>query len=81
MDRAAWRAVIHGVACCDSWGRKELDMTEQLNCFELIGLDAMIIFFCMLSLSQLFQYPLSPLSTSFLVPLCFLPEEWCHLHI
>ena len=24
MDREAWR-------CCDSWGRKELDMTEQLN--------------------------------------------------
>ena len=20
-----------GLACCDSWGRKELDMTEQLN--------------------------------------------------
>ena len=31
MDRAAWRAVIHGVACCDSWGRKELDMPEKLN--------------------------------------------------
>ena len=25
MDREAWRAV------CDSWGRKELDMTERLN--------------------------------------------------
>ena len=21
--------------CCDSWGRKESDMTEQLNCTEL----------------------------------------------
>ena len=32
MDREAWRAVIHGVlACCDSWGRKESDMTERLN--------------------------------------------------
>ena len=20
-----------GLACCNSWGRKELDMTEQLN--------------------------------------------------
>ena len=20
-----------GLACCDSWGRKELDMTEQLS--------------------------------------------------
>ena len=24
MDREAWR-------CCDSWGRKEWDMTERLN--------------------------------------------------
>ena len=24
-----------GLACCDSWGRKELDMTERLNCIEL----------------------------------------------
>ena len=21
-----------GLACCDPWGRKELDMTERLNC-------------------------------------------------
>ena len=25
-----------GLACCDSWGRKELDMTEQLNWTELL---------------------------------------------
>ena len=25
-----------GLVCCDSWGRKELDMTEQLNWTELI---------------------------------------------
>ena len=25
-----------GLACCDSWGRKESDMTEQLNLTELI---------------------------------------------
>ena len=24
-----------GLACCDSWGRKELDTTEQLNLTEL----------------------------------------------
>ena len=29
MDREAWRAV------CDSWGRKESDMTERLNGTEL----------------------------------------------
>ena len=27
MDREAWRAAVHGV----EWGRKELNMTEQLN--------------------------------------------------
>ena len=26
-----------GLACCDSWGRKESDMTEQLNWTELIS--------------------------------------------
>ena len=28
-----------GVACCGSWGHKELDMTERLNRTELIPLD------------------------------------------
>ena len=32
-------------------------------------------------LSQLFHPPLSPSSRGSLVPLCFLPEGWCHLHI
>ena len=27
-----------GLACCDSWGRKELDTTERLNWIELIKL-------------------------------------------
>ena len=32
MDKEAWRAAIQGgLACCDSWGRKELDTTERLN--------------------------------------------------
>ena len=28
-----WELVMYkgGLACSDSWGRKELDMTEQLN--------------------------------------------------
>ena len=30
MDREA------GLACCNSWGRKESDMTERLNRTELI---------------------------------------------
>ena len=26
-----------GLACCDSWGRKESDTTEQLNLIELMN--------------------------------------------
>ena len=26
-----WELVMDSLACCDSWGRKESDMTEQLN--------------------------------------------------
>ena len=26
-----WELVTDREACCDSWGRKELDMTERLN--------------------------------------------------
>ena len=32
MDREAWRAAVRGV----EWGRKELNMTEQLNWTEMI---------------------------------------------
>ena len=33
IDREAWRVGDGqgGLACCNSWGRKELDTTEQLN--------------------------------------------------
>ena len=47
-DRGAWQVTVHGsqkemdttdgqgsLACCDSWGHKEWDMTEQLNQTEL----------------------------------------------
>ena len=31
MGRGAWWAAVRGLACCNSRGRKELAMTEQLN--------------------------------------------------
>ena len=34
-----------GLVCCDSWGRKELDMTERLNWTELNGLVVFPTFF------------------------------------
>ena len=42
-------------------------------CHQVMGLDAMILVFWMLSLSQLFHSPLSPSSRGSLVPLHFLP--------
>ena len=44
-----------GLACCDSWGRKESDTTERLNWTELMGLDAMILVFWMLSFKPAFS--------------------------
>ena len=52
-----------------------------LFCQEVMGLDAMILVFGMLSLSQPSHSPLSPLSRGSLVPLHFLPLGWYHLHI
>ena len=51
-----------------------------LICHEAMGLDAMILVFWMLVLSQLFHSPLSLSSRSSLVPLPFLPYGWYHLH-
>ena len=34
-----WELVMDkgGLACCDPWGRKELDTTERLNCSEPVS--------------------------------------------
>ena len=50
-------------------------------CCEVMELDAMILVFWMLNLSQLYYSPLSSSSRSSLVPLYFQPLEWYHLHI
>ena len=44
-----------GQACCRPWGRKAPDMTEQLNWTELMGPDAMILVFWMLSFKLIFS--------------------------
>ena len=49
--------------------------------YEVIGPDAISFIFWMLISNQLFHSPLSPSSRGSLVPLCFLPYRWCHLHI
>ena len=49
-------------------------------CHEAMGLNAMIFIFWMLSFRPAISLS-SPSSRCSLVPLCFLPLEWYHLHI
>ena len=49
-----------GLACCGTWGRKELDRTEQMNWTELNWLKIMpgaIIYICLFTLFCLFVFP------------------------
>ena len=48
---------------------------------EVMGLDAMIFIFWMLSFKPAFSLSLSASSRGSLVPLHFLTSGWCHLHI
>ena len=50
-------------------------------CHEVMGLDAMILVFWMLSFKPAFSSPLSLSSRGFLDPLHFLPLKWYHLNI
>ena len=50
-------------------------------CHELMGLNALILIFWMLSFKPAFHFPLSPSSRGSLCPLHFLPLKWYHLHI
>ena len=52
---------------------------SPLICHEVMGPDAMILVFWMLSLKPVFS--LSPSSRGSSVPFHFLPLGWCHLHI
>ena len=48
---------------------------------EVMGPDAMILVFWMLSFKPTFSLSSFTFIRGFLVPLHFLPEEWCHLHM
>ena len=50
-------------------------------CHEVMGTDAMIFTFWTLALSQIFHFLLSLSSKGSFSSSCFLPLEWCHLHI
>ena len=59
---------------------KSLTVSPSI-CNEVMGPDAMILVFWMLSFKSFFHSPLSPSSRGSLVPLNFLPLECYHLHI
>ena len=42
-----------GLACCSSWGRKESDMTEQLNWTELNWTEYIYVYECVLDASEI----------------------------
>ena len=50
-------------------------------CHEVMGPDAMISVFWMLHFKPTSSLSLSLSSRRSLIPLCFLPYGWCHLHI
>ena len=50
-------------------------------CHKVMGLDAMIFIFWMLSFKSAFSLCSSPSSGDSSVHLCFLPLEWYHLHM
>ena len=54
---------------------------NELNWTELMGPDAMIFVFWMLHFKSAFSLSSFTLTKRFLVPLCFLPLGWYHLHI
>ena len=74
------------VTICSDFGAQENKVCHCFHyfsstCHEVMGLDAMIFLFWMLSFKPAFHSPLSPSSRGSLVPLHFLHLRWCHLHI
>ena len=61
-----WRKDSLFMWCWENWSTVCKRMTLVFECWVL---------------SQLFHSPLSPSSGGSLVPVCFLPLGWCHLHI
>ena len=58
-----------------------VSIVSRSICHEVMGPNAMIFIFWMENLSQMFHSPISLSSRGSLVPLHFLPWEWCYRHI
>ena len=65
---------LGGLACCDSWGRKESDTTERLNWTELM------LSTCISSVKLLFM-PFALISTGALLFFSLFPKSAFHFHL
>ena len=72
IDHSDFGAQENEVCHCFHFFPIYLPWSDRTRCRDLSVLNV---------LSQLSHSPLSPSSRSFLVPLCFLPLGWYHLHI
>ena len=77
MDREGCHAAVQGFAKSWTWLS---DWIEQ-TCHEMMGQDAQIFGFWMLSFKPAFHSPLYPSSRGSLIPLYSLPLGWYPLHI
>ena len=80
-------SLIAAIAICSDFGAQENKICHRFHCFPIYlpwsdgaRCHDLHFFECWV-LSQLFYSPLSPSSKGSLIPLCFLPLGWCHLHI
>ena len=74
------------VTICSDFGSQENKICHCFHfspsiCHRVMGPDAMILVFWMLSFKPAFHPPFSPSSRGSLGPLHFLPYGWCHLPI
>ena len=74
------------VTICSDFGAQEnksltVSIVSPSTCHKVMGMDAMILVFCMLSFKPNFSLSLSLSSRDSLAPLQFLSLGWCHLHI
>ena len=77
MDKFGWTPRVGdrqgGLACCNSWGRKELDTTEQLNWTVPYSMFSLVIY-CMHSINDVYvSIPISQFLpiTFLLISICF----------
>ena len=85
LPRSKHLNFMAAITICSDFGAQKNKVSHCFHCFpsvchEVMGPDAMISVFWILSLSQLFHSPLSLSLRGSLVLLHFLPKGWCHLH-